>query len=148
MQIIEANFQSILPLWQKELWPGRDDIEGYSWMKFGGGHYENFYNPEKKFWLALDKDKKVGVISAHSLPDQESIRIRGLWVHKDYRRKNIGSLLISQAIDWALDRGVDSIWTYPRKEAWSVYEKHGFVSDTFWIEDEKGLEHCYASKRL
>lgn len=148
MQIQEADFQSILSLWQNELWPGRKDIEEYSWMKFGGGHYEHFDYPDRKFWLALVQDKKVGVISSHSLPNFESVRMRGLWVHPAYRRKNIGSLLITEAVRWAAKKGAEFIWTYPRQDAWLVYQKQGFLSQTAWVTDEKGIKHCYASKSL
>lgn len=146
MQIQEANFQSILFLWQNELWPGRSDIEEYSWMKFGGGHYEKFDSPKKKFWTALDQAKQIGVISTHALPEQKCVRMRGLWIHPDYRRKNIGSSLISIACEWANHQDAQIIWTYPRQEAWPVYAKQGFKVQSDWIKDEKGIKHCYASK--
>ncbi len=148
MQIRETDFYSIRALWKNELWPGRKDVEEYSWMKLGGGHYENFYDSDSKFWLAFDEGLEIGSISAHTLPDKKMIRMRGLWVRSQYRRRNIGSLLICKAINWALTKGAESIWAYPRLEAWPVYRKQGFVIQTAWVEDEKGIKHCYASKPL
>lgn len=148
VQIIEANYQNILPIWQSELWPGRKDIEDHSWMKLGGGHYSLFNSPQINFWIATEQYKDVGVISAHTLPEAKIIRFRGLWVHKDFRRKSIASALLQVAEQWASFQGAELLWTYPRQAAWPVYEKHGFTMQTSWVEDEKGLKHCYAIKRL
>ncbi len=145
MQIHDSTFESIYPIWQNQLWPKRLAIESYSWMKMDGGHYI-FFEPKKKFWEVQRENKIIGVLSAHTLPENQWIRLRGLWVDKAYRRKKIASTLIVQAEDWAKIEGAKALWTYPRQEAWCVYEKCGFQQRGPWIEDEKGQRHCYASK--
>lgn len=145
VQIYESNFESIYPIWQNHLWPGRSAIESYSWMKMGGGHY-SFFEAQKNFWTVQVGEKIIGVLSAHTLPDTALVRIRGLWVNEHYRRKRIASRLIEEAIVWAKTQGAEALWTYPRQEAWVVYEKCGFQQEGPWLKDEKGQMHCYASK--
>lgn len=147
MQIIDSTFESILPIWQNQLWPGRFGIASFSWMKLGGGHY-GFFEPQKKFWQIEWDDKVVGVLSAHALPENAFIRTRGLWVDEAYRRKKVASHLLLEATNWARAQGAEILWTYPRQEAWSVYEKCGFLQVGPWLQDEKGQINCYASKRV
>ena len=145
MQIVESDYSKILSIWQNELWPGRQDVVAFSWMKLGGGYYSPFA-PQIRFWTAQKNHSIIGVLSAHSLPGNHSVRVRGLWVADEWRRQGVATALLQAAQEWALSQGAEQLWTYPRKEAWPVYEKHGFVMQGEWLTNEQGQKNCYAYK--
>lgn len=147
MQIQGSNYQQIVEVWQRELWPERQDIEPYSWMKLGGGHY-TFFSPLIQFWKIQENEKIVAVLSAHSLPDSDVFRLRGLWVHPEFRGKKLASRLFEEAFSWAKDNGGRMMWTYPREAAWPAYRSQGFISQSEWLIDQKGQRNCYAVKNL
>ena len=38
------------------------------------------------------------------------------------------------------------IWSFPKKEALSIYQRAGFVADTEFIEADYGM-NCYVSRK-
>jgi GNAT superfamily N-acetyltransferase len=73
------------------------------------------------YYGAVMGDRIVGVNSVHHIDD--TVRSRGLWVNPEYRNRGIGQNLLKHAITLA---GDSVIWSFPRSEALSVYQKAGF----------------------
>lgn len=125
--IKESTFKEILPLWEK-LWPGRDDIKYMSSMLDGENwDLDIYYKYEPVFFAAIDDEtgKIVGVNSGHPTTDS-MYRSRGLYVEPEYRNQGLGKKLLDAAIGYARKRNYDTIWSFPKKDAWSVYKAAGF----------------------
>ncbi len=90
-----------------------------------------FYCQHKgNFWLALDGDKLVGTIALIDIGDEMGA-LRKMFVHRDYRGKNVGvaSILLNTLLQHCQKSGFKSIFlgTNPRLQAaMRFYEKNGF----------------------
>lgn len=162
---IEAcQFEDVLPIWEKHLWPGRvSKIESNSAMKWQGGIDLELMQAEAKFWLARLRDSElpndqqvVGVLSGHYgglIDGVRSYRTRGLFVFPNYRGQGIAQALMAAAFTEARRLDYDVVWTFPRKSAMPAYEKMGFKRIGPWIgkEDPRAGEfgpNCYATRYL
>lgn len=135
--IIEIDFNTILPIWKNELWPTRSSsIESHSAMtKDKGVHdVENFKLPAW-FYGVFDGNNLIGVNSTHLCTDG-SLRIRGFWVAASYRGQGVGTNLLVRSIDDAKKNQLTEIWSYPRKSSWPIFEKLGFIMISDWEKSE------------
>jgi len=139
------DFETILPIWRNKLWPDRTSvIESHSAMMITPGIYDagNFNLPIWYYGFYLD-DMLVGVNSVHECTDG-LIRSRGFWVDDNYRGRGIGTQLLASIVNDIKMHKFKGIWSYPRKQAWSVYERVGFRSISDWEESETGTNmYCY-----
>lgn len=95
-----------------------------------GRHY--FYNDINAsfevFYCLVDQDMVVGTVALKKI-DEKTVELKSLYLHKDYRGKGLGSLLMSVSVNEAKSRGfkrivLDSMLKY--EEAIRLYEKFGF----------------------
>ena len=157
-------FEEILPIWSRELWPGRvSPIESNSAMKWRGGIDMSLMNAPATFWRLVRTGTKptpetiLGVLSGHfggeiESPAERSYRTRGLWVSPEVRRAGGASMLMTAAYDQALKEGCPTVWTFPRESSMPFYESMGFKRVGPWIgENDPGAgefgPNCYALYR-
>lgn len=95
-----------------------------------GRHY--FYNNINEsfevFYCLVDQDMVVGTAALKKI-DEKTVELKALYLHKDYRGKGLGSLLMSVSVNEAKSRGfkkivLDSMLKY--EDALKLYEKFGF----------------------
>lgn len=140
------DWQDILPIWQKELWPDRKSaIEPVSAMCFLGNYDMDNMLTKPAFFGYYRKNKLVGVNSGHSCPRSNSYRSRGLWVHPRYRSQGIGKALLNATVAEGFNLGHDMVWSYPRKTSWNVYQSAGFKLSSDWRKSETSDWNAYCS---
>lgn len=143
------QFDEILPIWEKFLWPNRTTpIESHSaWLHPPGElDMKNFDLPVMFYGLELN-GILVGVNSVHLCADN-SARTRGLYVDPIVRGRGYGSELLSIAVFWAVKNNAQSIWSYPRKTAWPAYEAVGFKLTSDWQTSETSEANAYCYLEL
>ncbi len=95
-----------------------------------GKHY--FYNDIKDsfevFYCLVDQGMVIGTVALKKI-DEKTVELKALYLHKDYRGKGLGSLLMSVSVNEAKTRGfkrivLDSMLKY--EDALKLYEKFGF----------------------
>ena len=149
----KISFETILPIWQNELWPNRQSaIEPMSAMTwpFEGSHEPidmSIFDYTPTFWGVYIDDKLVGVNSGHRTANVQ-YRSRGIWVDPDYRGRGIAQMLFSMTEHQALVEGCLLVWSIPRKTALSSYTKFGFETVGGYIETETADANIYVKKFL
>lgn len=89
--------------------------------------------------LAYAHEQHVGCIRIIKRKDN-SAKISRLAVLKEYRGQDIGSALLTRAVDLALHQKPANIYLNAQVSALAFYEKHGFKSDGE-VFDEAGIAH-------
>lgn len=138
------------------LHPGRKHIK-ISGMGFLIGPNDWQKQILKKYNIETLPDKEMGLtfigafvnktlcgVNSYHLAPLNSIRSRGLFVLPEYRNKGIGQSLLKYVIKQS---SMDFIWSYPNKEALSVYLNAGFIKASNFEEAEYG-QNCYVFYRL
>ncbi len=140
-------FNEILFYW-KILWPEREtSIEPSNPIQFMGSIDMSLKEVVPTFFGYFVDDKIVGVnsgLKTHAL----LYRSRGIWVHKDYRKNNIGSLLLTAVENQALEEGCNYIWSMPRFSSYKFYKKNGFTRCSKWLGDYEFGPNCFILKRV
>lgn len=143
-QIKLIDFQTILPVWQNELWVKRvSKIETHSAMVYNSSEYDtkNFSLPVW-FFGYYENNSLLGVNSAHLCADG-SLRSRGLFVYEKYRGNGIAKLLLSLTVKKHKELSSKFLWSYPRKSSWHVYEKAGFSLTSQWKSSETSEKNAF-----
>jgi GNAT superfamily N-acetyltransferase len=137
--IKHIDYNDIYPIWKFHLWPDRKSrIEPTSAMVYKDGYdVKNLYQTPIFFAYIID-DNIAGVNSGHLCSD-DSYRSRGLFVFDKYRKKGIGTELLLATIEQAKKSNASMIWSYPRSNSWTTYERAGFTLTSSWEEGESGL---------
>lgn len=95
-----------------------------------GRHY--FYNDIEGnfevFYCLIDQGEVVGTVALKKI-DERTVELKALYLHKDYRGRGLGSLLMSVSVNEARTRGfkkilLDSMLKY--EDALRLYERFGF----------------------
>jgi GNAT superfamily N-acetyltransferase len=150
----QITFQEILPIWQVKLWPNRvSKIETHSAMTWPYTHpvqpYSmDVFNYPATFFGIVDQDTLVAVNSGH-LTTQQEYRSRGLWVDPDYRGMGLAQIILLATINEAKKEGASMIWSIPRLTALSAYERVGFKTVGYIIDE--GVEfgpNIYCEKKV
>ena len=163
-----CRFEDVLPLWRDQLWPGRKSpIEPTSAMKWLSGFSAT--TEPASYWritvstslpAALEHVTTVAVASGHfagiidgrvvGLPQGiRGYRVRGIWVHPDFRKQGMAHALMQTAMAQALKENCPAVWIYPRKSSFSLYESMGFTKVGDWISNEDAVAqdlgaNCFA----
>ena len=138
--IKEIEFDVVVAIWEY-LHRDRKHIP-YSDMSYLGGHFKE--KPEHIYYFGYYIEHMlVGVNSCHET--DKGFRSRGLYVCSAFRNKGIGISLLNHTIDVAFKHS-NMIWSFPKKEALSIYQRAGFVADTELIEADYGM-NCYVSRK-
>lgn len=124
--VIQTEFEMILPLWQSRLWPERQsEIKAVSSIDSRGEIDMNILNYAPVFFKAEMNGEIVGVISGFQTADSE-FRSRGIWVDESHRNLRIASTLMRALENHAADLGLKTLWSMPRNTAIGFYLKYGF----------------------
>lgn len=144
VEVIQTDFDTILPIWLNKLWPVRDSkIESHSAMLYKSNNYDlmNFLLPAW-YYAICENNSIIGVNSGHLCTDG-SIRSRGLWIDSRYRNNGYGKLLLCKIVDIAIQYRSTFIWSFPRKTAWNTYKSVGFMQTSDWIDTETSNANAY-----
>ena len=144
-----CDFSEVLPVWEKHLWPGRKSpIEPTNPISHTGEYVLSLSQAEHFFLKALEGDQICGVISAIRT-GEDHLRVRGIFVFPQFRKKGVGSALIKQVIKRANDMGVKTLWSLPRKSAYPFYSSNNFEPKGPWFEGEMEFgAHRYVERPL
>lgn len=147
MELRKISFEEILRVWSNFLWKERQSpIEKNSAMVYLGGIDISNMDFTPTFIAAIESNRIIGVNSGH-LCKNNGYRSRGLFVHENYRRNNIGTLLLSETIEIAKKEKAKYVWSYPKQTSWKTYQKAGFVLSSPWEVSELGF-NAYCIKNL
>lgn len=142
-----SNFETIYPIWGKELWSYRTSpIESTSAMTYLGNYDVRNMTYIPSFFVYEYEGTIQGVNSGHKCNDG-SYRSRGLYVYPEYRKKGIGKKLLEASIDQAKKEECTFIWSYPRQSSWKVYESAGFILSSKWETSETGV-NAYCMRKI
>lgn len=138
-QVKLVDFETVLPVWQNKLWPGRQSpIKPMSSMTFDEQYDMSIYeNYEPFFWAVYHGNEVVAVNSGH-LTNAEEFRSRGLYTDPGHRGQGLASQLLNELILCAEAVGAQRVWTVPRKGSEHAYLKAGFELVGDWFD--KGME--------
>jgi N-acetylglutamate synthase-like GNAT family acetyltransferase len=95
-------------------------------------HYNTADLDHLDIQVALDDGQLVGVSAIEPAEAQEcpagqrGMLLHGLYVHPDATRRGIGSTLLEEVLDSALEIGYDGVLVRAQKEAGGFFEKQGF----------------------
>lgn len=78
-------------------------------------------------FIAVTEDKVIGTIRLREEP-KTAAKFERIVVHKDYRRKGIGSALAKYVIEHARRKGFYKIWLQAQVGGHKMFEKVGFSS--------------------
>jgi GNAT superfamily N-acetyltransferase len=141
-KIRHIDFDTILPIWRDQLWPGRvSPIMPVSPMKYLGGYDTKIYNKytDLAVYFGMYDDETndlIGVFSGHpTSPDR--FRARGLFVMPLYRGIGLGRQLVKAVISEAKSYGADFIWCLPRVNNVKFFEQCGFAPVSNSFNDER-----------
>lgn len=134
----EITFENILSVWEKYLWPNRaSPIETVSAMLYLEGYNMRNFSYTPKYLGYYVNGDLAGVNSGHMCADG-SYRSRGLYVFPNYRKQGIGVQLLLKIINQGKIENANFVWSLPRLESWSTYQKAGFNITTDWHKTETG----------
>jgi len=94
------------------------------------------FNPDSKFYFALEGDKKIGYLKLNlkeaqtDVKDPDSLEIERIYVLNTYFGKKVGQVLYQKALDIAKELKLKYIWlgVWEKNErAIQFYKKNGFV---------------------
>lgn len=144
IKIIDSEL--LLSVWTDYLWPNRESkIELTSAIKYGYHPYEydvGYMSEEAFCFGAYEGDILLGVNSGHKT--DRTFRSRGLFVFPEYRRKGAANALLVATCNKAKEFNSDFIWTMPREESLSAYQKAGFKQTSIWFKTETSDSNCFA----
>jgi len=125
-EIIESDFPSIYKIWAEHLWPGRESkIEHVSAISDDLTIDTNILNYQAYYLICKIKEDIIGVLSGHPTSDT-SYRLRGLYVHEDYRNKGLGTQLLLKQIEHAVKLNMKKVWLLGRLHREPLYTSLGF----------------------
>lgn len=127
LDIIEVDFDTVLPFWRDRLWPGRGSpIRPVSTMTFLGGYDLTIKQQKARFFAAYrNGGQMIGVFSGHPTSDTH-YRARGLYVIPEYQQMDIGTNLVRQVVIAAAEANRDVCWCIPRVYNTDFFQKCGF----------------------
>ena len=90
--------------------------------------YNDIENSFEVFYCLVDQGPVVGTVALKKI-DDNSVELKALYLHRDYRGKGLGSLLMSVSVNEARKLGykrilLDSMLKY--EDALRLYERFGF----------------------
>jgi len=138
MKLEIVSFETVLPIWEEKLWPGRkDSIKPTNNIAYLGGRDKRISQQTAIFFAVYIDNYIVGVNSGFSTLDG-GFRSRGIWVDPAYRKKGVGLMLLNAVINYAKQNRYSYAWSMPRQSALPAYQSAGFkkTSDFF----DEGVE--------
>lgn len=108
-------------------------------------YYEKYLQEDStKCWFAVDGDEPISYIllgkssdGAYVIQDENSININGAFTKDGYRRRGIGTKLLSKAVQWAEEKGYQRITV--------DFEPENILGRNFWLKYFQPV--CYSMVR-
>jgi GNAT superfamily N-acetyltransferase len=141
--IKKIEWEEILPIWEKDLWPNRkSEITPTSAMCLSGKwkitenstpeFIEQVYDLKNMefsptFWGYIIGDDLIGVNSGHMCLESQ-YRSRGLFVYPEYRGLGIGTKLLQKTMAQGYSEKAILSWSYPRETSWKSYHRAGYIT--------------------
>lgn len=145
--IVQIDFSTILQYWSRYLWPERHSrIEPTSAMNYLKGYDLKNLDFEPTFLAFLVDDKIAGVNSGHRCFDG-GYRSRGLYVMPEHRGRGIAVQLLLETVNQGIKERCSYVWSYPKLNSWSTYQKAGFILSSNFEQSELGL-NAYCKKDI
>lgn len=145
MEIQNLTWEQVKPIWDTELWPGRDS-EPVTSMKYLGG-YDMGLKLATPLFVGIVAGAHIIAVNSFVSTREFEWRSRGLWVDPNFRGQGHAKRLLEHMLMCAELRNASMVWTMPRREALPVYQSAGFIRTSGWIQQEWG-ENCYAIASL
>lgn len=135
MIIKQVNFETVLPIWENQLWPNRKDpVKPTNNLQYLGGRDKLISEQLPVFFAVFDGNCIVGVNSG--LPTLHGgFRSRGIWVDPAYRKKGVGAMLLNAVIDYARSNGYSYAWSMPRQSALHAYTSVGYIQTSDFFDE-------------
>ena len=148
MEIRKISFDDILPIWKNNLWPGRKSpVNPVSTVKFLGSYDLSLKKSKPTFFGAFVSNELTGVISGFKT-GKEMYRCRGIYVFSKFRKRGYSQKLFLACEVQALEEGAAFMWSLPKKQAMSVYQKFGFIKVSPWIHEYEFGPNCFVRKTI
>ena len=145
MEVLKLSWDQVKPIWDGELWPGRDSEPVTSMMYLGG--YDMEYKNLDATFLGIVVDDEIVGVNSYVPTEPHEFRSRGLWVRPDKRGKGYANKLLQATIMDAVEEGGRYLWTMPREDALPAYKSVGFIRTSGWFNAD-WRRNCYALKSL
>ena len=92
---------------------------------------KNYFARGDMFWIALDdKNRVIGSVGFHTIPDTTEVRLHRLYVKSSMKRQGIGTALLKTAEQYVLSLGKTAVHVHlggeEYFESYSFYPKHGY----------------------
>jgi hypothetical protein len=134
----EAQFEEVFPIWRDYLWPGRKSpIKEISPLQADLTFDPKILGQTAYFFALENRDRVVGVISGYKT-SALAFRIRGLYIFPEYRKLHLSHLLFEEICKTAKKNGAKLVWSIPRQSAWKSYKSFGFYLVSDWFSE--GME--------
>jgi GNAT superfamily N-acetyltransferase len=145
MELTTLNWKQVKPIWDTELWPGRDS-EPVTSMKYLGG-YDLSLKHAEPFFIGVVSGDRIVSVNSYVSTKRDTWRSRGLWVDPAFRRMGHARTMLEFMLGHIRTLGGVRVWTMPRVEALVAYQSVGFIRTTDWSEHDWG-NNCYAMMNL
>lgn len=143
--IKEVNYAVVEPIWNKYLWPGRNNYGYMSGMQYLGGYHTDVFNRFFPMFFVYYLDGEIAGVNSGHCSTSEHFRSRGLYVFEKYRKMGIGTELLKYTIQAAKDHSCNLCWSLPRETALSTYVSAGFVQTSEFIKTETFDRNCFVA---
>lgn len=150
MNIISLDWEDVLPIWKKYLWPNKKNgiKKTNNWIWEIGKKVletDNLILNNNVFFFGISDNKKIIAVNSIFSSQPNYTRSRGLWVHNDYRKNGLAKILLNHCIE---NTTTSYIWTVPRKTALPAYESVGFIKISEWFDQGQYGPNCIAYKKI
>jgi len=131
ISVIPIDFDTILPVWQQFLWPGRSStIRPVCPMLFLGVYDMKVcdkYVEDTVFYGAYDSSNLLCAVCSGHPTSATDYRLRGLYCLPDYESLGLRQNMIQAIYNAAKAVKRDVVWCMPRLGAVDFFERSGFV---------------------
>lgn len=139
--IEKIDWEDIKMVWERDLWPGREDIRPMSSMLWEGGYDVSIYERYQPCYFAYIAEGEIAGVNSGHQTCSESFRSRGLFVYPKYRGQGLAQKLLEAVIEKSIESECRFTWSFPKKTASTVYHNAGYT-----ITDRCDVNNCYALK--
>jgi ribosomal protein S18 acetylase RimI-like enzyme len=156
--IEEVRFADVLPAWRKWLWPNgpafnkrgeaKTKISPVSVYTLNGGKdFSIRAKATPRFFATIVEDVVIATSSGF-FSEENVFRMRGIWVHPDFRRKGLARIHIENLCALGDSLGAVKIWGITRQASFEFYRRVGFHQASPWYTKFPNGPHCNSVRVL